>query len=225
MQNPEQELKKYRDQIYLDIIFLLNTRLKLLKEFSERKNDILWTMAVGGLSETFYRSLADNLVTTLSWIFSESKNDKRSLRWYLNQVKENVAGVKDEIDKQLEKLDSVNDIVDRIKTVRDKWVAHRDPIAFNNPNDFLEKINISFEDFESLIKLVEEITNEHFEWFDDTSVDFDLPINGIEIMAKGEKARLALIDFARDMFESKKSNSEEQKNNAIEKLLKKQSLL
>jgi hypothetical protein len=193
-----------------------------LKEFSEKKNNILWEMAVGGLSETFYRSLADNLITTLSWIFSESNNDKRSIRWYLNRVKENVVESGDEIDEQLERLDNVNDVVNKIKTVRDKWVAHRDPVAFNNPNDFLEKINISIDDFESLIKLLEEIVNAHFERFEDTSVDFDLPINGIDIMTKGEKSRISLIDFAKEIFESGRNNSEEQKNNAIKRLLEKQ---
>jgi len=37
MQNPEEELKQYRQQIYKDVVFLMNTRFKLLKEFADGK--------------------------------------------------------------------------------------------------------------------------------------------------------------------------------------------
>jgi hypothetical protein len=218
--NPQEELKRYRKQIYLDVVFLLNTRLQLLKEFSEEKNSIVWKIALSGFSEMVYRSLFDNLITSLSWLFSESKMDKRSLYWYLNQVKSNkLAFSIDEIDEQINQLNSVKAIVDKIKIVRDKWVAHRDVNAFNNPTYFLQTNNIKIEDFEILVNLAKEIIGEHSGRFDDTELDFDLAIKGVELLADAEKSRISLLEFICEIDISKrKPDFEERKNKAIEKL-------
>ena len=226
MQNPEEELRQYRQQIYKDVVFLMNTRLKLLKEFTDANNRLVWKSPLGGLSSVLYDSLFDNLIVTLSWLYSPANRDKRSLVWYLNQVKANTDKFSsDEIDDQLKKIESVADIIDRVKTVRDKWVGHRDPIAFNNPKDFMDMNNIQIADFESLIRLAEEIINEHFGRFEDAHLIFDLPINGIDLLVKGENSRVDIIRFAEKIVLSRrKPNFEEQKNSAVEELLEKHNL-
>ncbi len=224
MQNPEEELKKYRRQIYKDGVFLMNTRFRFLKEFTDNNNRVIWENPLGGLSSIFYDSLFDNLIVTLSWLYSESKQDKRSLIWYLNQIKANTKKFSDEeIDEQLGKINEVKNIIEKIHIVRSKWIVHRDPIAFNNPKDFLESNEVSLQDFETLIKLAQEIINEHFGRFEDTEVDFDLPVIGIDGLVWGEKARRDLLYFIEEIdLSGGKADSEERKNKAIESLLGKQ---
>ncbi|CAN5231976.1 hypothetical protein BH10ACI1_BH10ACI1_04750 [soil metagenome] len=221
MQNPEEELKQYRQQIYKDVVFLMKTRLKLLKEFADGKNKLVWKSPLGSLSSVLWDSLFDNLIVTLSWLYSSASRDKRSLIWYINKVKEYTDKFSDdEIKDQFGKIEEVADIIKKVKTVRDSWVGHRDPLAFNNPEFFLQDYEINLNELETLIRIAEEIINKHFGRFEDTEVDFDLPINGIEIMAKGEQARISVINFATTLISvRRKSNSEKEKDEAIQVLL------
>ena len=226
MQNPEEELKQYRQQIYKDVVFLMNTRLKLLKEFTDNKNTLAWNSPLAGLSSVLWDSLFDNLIVTLSWLYSSASRDKRSLIWYINKVKENTDKFSDdEINNQFGKIEEVVDIIKKVKTVRDSWVGHRDPSAFNDPEKFLQDYEINLNELEALIKIAEEIINEHFGRFEDTAVLFDLPIHGIDLLVKGENSRVDIIRFAEKIILSrKKSDFEEQKNNAVDELLNKHNL-
>lgn len=226
MQNAEEELKQYRQQIYKDVVFLMNTRLKLLKEFADTKNRLAWNSVLGGLSSVLWDSLFDNLIVTLSWLYSSSSRDKRSLIWYLNQVKANTKKFSaDEIDNQLKRIDEIKDVIEKVKTVRDKWVGHRDPIAFNNPEQFSEDYKINLNEFETLIHVAEEIIAEHFGRFEDAHPIFDLPINGIDLLVKGENSRVDIIRFGEKVVLSRrKPDFEEQKNNAVDELLNKHNL-
>ncbi len=221
MQNPEEELKQYRQQIYKDVVFLMNTRLKLLKEFADSKNQLVWNSPLGSLSSVLWDSLFDNLIVTLSWLYSSASRDKRSLVWYINKVKENTDKFSDdEINDQFGKIEEIADIIKKVKTVRDSWVGHRDPSAFNDPEKFLQDYKINLNELETLIRIAEEIIDEHFGRFEDTSVLFDLPINGIELLVKGESSRVNVIRFAEKLFLSRKnSDFEEQKGKAIKELL------
>ena len=226
MQNPEEELKQYRQQIYKDVVFLMNSRLKLLKEFADEENRLAWKSPLGSLSSILWDSLFDNLIITLSWLYSSSGRDKRSLIWYLNKVKENTNKFSDEeIYSQFEKINKVADTIDKVKTVRDRWIGHRDPVAFNDPENFLQSYNVNLGELEVLIRTAEEIINEHFGRFEDAHVIFDLPINGIDLLVKGESSRIDIIRFAEKIVLSRrKPNFEEQKNNAVEELLNKHNL-
>ena len=225
MQNPEEELKKYRRQIFQDLAVLLNFRFQLLTELTDNKNRVLWE-ALSGVFSVIYQSLFENLIITLSWLYSESKEDRRSLIWYLKQVKSHTQIFSDsEIEKQLEKIDQKKDIVAKLKTVRDKWIAHRDPIAFNNPNEFLNVNKIELQDFEILIKLAEGIIQEHYNKFEDTQVVFDIPTPGIYALCSSVEARKDLLNFLTELDTSiGKTDAEDRKNIAIDKLLQKHSL-
>ncbi len=226
MQNPQEELKQYRQQIYKDVVFLMNTRLKLLKELSDTKNLLVWRSPLGSLASVLWDSLFDNLIVTLSWLYSSASRDKRSLIWYLNKVKENMSEFSDEeIDNQIERINEIADIIDKVKTVRDKWVGHRDPVAFNDPESFLQTYNVNLNELETLIRCAEKIINEHFGRFEDSHVIFDLPINGIDLLVKGESSRVDIIRFAEKIILSRrKPDFEEQKNIAVDELLNKHNL-
>lgn len=226
MQNAEEELRQYRQQIYKDVVFLMNTRLKLLKEFADTKNRLVWSSPLGGLSSVLWDSLFDNLIITLSWLYSSSNRDRRSLIWYLNQVKVNTKKFSDdEIDDQLKKIEKIKDTIEKIKIVRDKWVGHRDPVAFNDPEKFSQEYKVNLSEFETLIRIAEEIINEHFGRFEDAEVLFDLPIHGIDLLVKGEKSRVDILHFAEKIVLSRrKPDTEEQKNNAVNEILNKHNL-
>lgn len=198
----------------------------MLKEFAEGKNTLAWNSPLAGLSSVLWDSLFDNLIVTLSWLYSSSSRDKRSLIWYINKVKENTDKFSDdEIKDQFGKIEEVADIIKKVKTVRDSWVGHRDPIAFNDSENFLQDYEINLNELEALIRTAENIISEHFGRFDDSHPIFDLPINGIDLLVKGENSRVDIIRFAEKLFLSrKKSDFEGQKNNAIDELLNKHNL-
>jgi hypothetical protein len=230
MNKPEEELRQYRKQIRTDVSFLMNTRLKLLKEFVEEKNKLAWNSPLASLSSVLWDSLFDNLIVTLSWLYSSSSRDKRSLVWYLKQVRANAKVLSkvfsdDELNGQFARIEAKKEIIEKVKTVRDKWVGHRDPIAFNNPEKFLKDHEINLNEFESLIKVAEEIINEHFARFEEIYCVFDLPINGINLLVKGEKARVDVIKFAEKVILLKQDDdAENMMKEAVKSLLRNQEL-
>lgn len=197
MQDPVKQISEYQDQSFSDIVFLLNSRFSLLKQLSERANQKVWRIAViFGLLHTIYNALFDSLIVTLAWLYSKKLTDKRSLIWYLNQVKDNSkAFTKDEIDDQLNEIETHNDRILKIKNLRDKWITHRDPNAFNNRDQFLGENNLKIEDFEVLITLAEKIINKHFGRFQATEADFSLPSNDITDLARIINERNELLYF------------------------------
>ena len=176
-------------------MFWLNTRLELLKDFTDDKNSSLWDGRLGTLSGVLFHSLFDNLIVTLSWLYASLESDeKRSLRWYLCQVKEHSkVFTEQELNTQLQTIDSAEDIVIKVKTVRDKWIAHRDPKAFNKPHVFLQTYHIDISDLEKLIEIAKEILQEHSQRFDDTDLNFDAPLHGVELLVEGGRLRTEMI--------------------------------
>lgn len=197
MQNPEQQIDDYQEQIFWDIVTLLNSRLQLLKELSSSNLATEWTMgALAGLHRTIYYSLFDNLIVTLAWLFSNKNVDKRSLFWYLKQVRNNCKKFsKDEIDTQLAEIEKVRDEISKITTMRDQWIAHRDSSAFNNREEFLEENEIEIRDLETLVNLAESIIDAHFGEFKDCEVDFTLPSNDFKDVINGLKQLHELVFF------------------------------
>lgn len=194
MQNPQSRIDDYQEQVYKDVVFLLNSRLSLLKQLNADENRILWAMAFGGTFYVFNNSLFDNLVVTLSWLFSD--REQRSLIWYLKQVKEHSQIFsKAEIDAQLKLIENAAETIEKLKTRRDKWIAHRDASASNNRDKFLKENKIEIEDFERLVNLAEEIIQEHFGRFQTAEVDFELPANDINDLARCISQRQELLLF------------------------------
>lgn len=86
----------------------------------------------------------------------------------------------------------------------------------------MEKNQISIQDFESLVELAEEIINEHFEMFEDTSTLFDLPTSGVKELAQFVHAGEDLREFVKELVLSKKEGDfEERIIKATKSLLRK----
>lgn len=204
MQNPQSQFDAHLNQTFQDIVFLLRSRIELLKQLSADENQILWSMgAIFGIFYVVHQSLLDNLIVTLSWLFS--KRDNKSLIWYLNQVREHSASFsRDEIDEQLNQIDALEDTIERVKTVRDKCTVHRDPNAVNNREKFLTENKLELADFENLINLAERIINCHFGRFQDTTLDFGLPSNDVGALARCLEQRAELLRFLEEFDISNK---------------------
>jgi hypothetical protein len=82
----DEQFIDYQDQIFQDSAFLLSPKLSLLKQLKAEENHILWKMSFSTTILVFFNSVFDSLVVTLTWLFSD--REKRSLIWYLEQVRE-----------------------------------------------------------------------------------------------------------------------------------------
>lgn len=195
----------YQDKIYQVAVFLLNPRLALLKQLNADENKILWSIAAFyGIFSVFYQSVFDSLIVTLAWLFSEKED--RGLIWYLNQVKmHSKVFSPDEIDAQLKEIKNNEEIINKIKTIRDKWIAHRDAAPFNDPDKFLKANEIRMEDLESLVGLAEGIIQEHFGRFRDTHVDFELPATDVNDLARCMTQRNAFLKFLEEFDFAKRT--------------------
>jgi AbiU2 len=172
MNNPEEELRQYREQIKKDIREIINPRLNYLKNLTDESNRLILEGRHGDVFVNFWWSLFDNLNVTLPWIFSKSGRDKRSLRWYLNQVKSNkVVFSEHEIDEQIKELDDLDEVIEKIKVLRDGWLAHRDPSSFKPRQDVLSTNKITLSDLEKLIILLRRIIKTHIERFENYSIE------------------------------------------------------
>ena len=215
MVNPDVQLKNYRDQLFRDVVGLLDARLKLIRGFAESSNQIVWQAPFSGMSHTIYWGLIDSIIVTLHWLFSKSPSDKRSLRWYLEQVRSNTKRFSNaELDAQIKQLDDLDAEFAKIDALRNRWISHRDPNAFNDPNSFLKENAISVEEVENLVNTAKSILEEHSKRFDEAFPIFDAPITGIEGLSECIVSRNQIFEFKKRAFMSR--SDEEIANIALE---------
>lgn len=204
MIDPEAQLRNYRDQLFRDVVGLLDARLKLIKGFGESGNLVVWDPPFGGTSHTFYWALIDSLIVTLHWLYSKSSRDKRSLRWYLEQVRSNTRRFsEDELNAQIEQLDKLDGEFSKIDALRSQWISHRDPAAFNDPNKFLKDNAISVEEVEGLVNTAKSILEEHSKRFDEAFPIYDAPITGIDGLSECVTNRNQIFEFKRRAFSAR----------------------
>ena len=183
MQNPKKELQEYRDTLYKHDLILITARLNLLEQFHDPKHSLLWEGPHAFTISFFYQSIFDNLIITLSWLFSDSTTEKRSIVWYLNKVNEHNILSYDVIKANLQDIINEKDRIDKVKVVRDRWLAHRDPAPFNNPEAFFRENDISLDDLQALVNLAKRILREHFHLIDQMGISYDHPSADIKILS------------------------------------------
>lgn len=127
------------------------------------------------LFDFIYHLLWGNLVINIGWIFHKRayENDKkkrnRSLYWYLEQLKNSNTVSENEFNDYVKKLDSLTNEIDKVLKVRDKWVAHRDKKACENPNKYLKEVGLKLADIKILVETAVEIIRDKFPITDLTS--------------------------------------------------------
>jgi len=200
MTDPEARLQDYRQRLFIEFVRLLDSRLKLLRGFQDEANKLVWEPPFGGFSRALRDSLFDSLIVTLSWIFSDSPSDKRSLRWYIEQVREHSSRfTNDELNGQLAQIETHKDVLDRVKNLRSRWLAHRDPSPFNDPTKFFEENRVTIGDVEKLVDCAKAILQEQTNRFDEVQLVYDAPIAGIESLTECIRHRNNTIKLVEDV--------------------------
>lgn len=162
--------------LIIDAILDLNKKLKaieyLLEEAKNPENKV--TLKIfDELFELIYLLLWESVVINVSWLYEKNwkldkngkqikKKETRSLYWYIEEQKKSLPNKTAEFDIQLAKIDSLETLVGKVRSVRNKWVAHRDKKAFENPSNFLKGIGLKLDDVKILIETADEIIQEHF---------------------------------------------------------------
>lgn len=156
----------------LDLKKKLNAIQYLLNQAKSPKNKVALDI-FNELFELIYRLLWESVVINVSWLYEKNweinksgkrvvKNRTRSLYWYLEEQKKSFPNKVVEFDSQLTKLDNLETTVNKVRFVRNKWVAHRDKKAFENPSEFLKGIGLKLDDVKVLIDTADEVIQEHF---------------------------------------------------------------
>ena len=68
------------------------------------------------------------------------------------------------IDKNISSLGSFDDLINRIKTWRDKSIAHLDKAFFDAPSAIYDKFPITNSEIDELIECVSKILHEHYSY-------------------------------------------------------------
>ena len=68
------------------------------------------------------------------------------------------------IDQNISDLDSFDDLINRIKSWRDKFIAHFDKSFFDTPKAIYEKYPITNSEIDELIECVAQILHEHYSY-------------------------------------------------------------
>ena len=173
------EQKKTIIDAVLDLKKKLNAIEYILEKVKEPKGKIALEIFDELLNSIFFL-LLESIVVNLSWLYEKTwrfdkhgkkiKDKKiRSLFWYLEeQIKSNPQKA-DEFNLLITKADSLDALVKKLRSVRDKWVVHRDEKAVENPEKFLEEVGLKLEDVKKLINSADEIIQEHFPISDSNS--------------------------------------------------------
>lgn len=184
MNNPKEKLRKYLDQ-------LVHKFLNIKSLFSELNRIILWSspereealnhglhffqLATYSMTRIYLVELAAMLSdreerSLIDWLqnacvhakdlgpsrYNPSDTDNREI------IKPHE--YRDIIEKNLIRLDSYNDLTERIKTWRDKSITHFDKTFFDNPSLIYKKYQINNCEINKLIECISEILHEHYSY-------------------------------------------------------------
>ena len=75
------------------------------------------------------------------------------------------------IDGQLQQIKAQKDVIDRIRTHRDKTIAHLDKLYFDNPEAIFNDYPLSMTDVRSLMDLVRGILKSHYSYLFGSDLD------------------------------------------------------
>lgn len=157
-------MKDTKAQILIIIISfreLVNNKLDLedaenrICRIHEQENKTAMMLYEDSL-QAIRKLLWHSVLTDLSWFYD--KRGDRSVFWYLNQIKLDNKSLTSDVDKYLSQISKLEDTVKKIKTVRNKWISHRDKAPFENPTTFWTDVNIvNLQDIDSLVGTLQDI--------------------------------------------------------------------
>jgi hypothetical protein len=104
------------------------------------------------LFEFVYLLVWESVVINVSWLYEKTwyekngnrvrKNKVRSLYWYIEEQKKSFPNKITTLDSQVLKIDNLEKTITKVRSIRNKWIAHRDKKAFENPSKYLKEIGL-----------------------------------------------------------------------------------
>lgn len=196
MEDPSKQLREYLEKLIFRFLYVksLDRQLKIIKEWETPNRAEALNIGAYFFKLVIY-SFARTILIELCKLVSE-KEDKSLVDW-LKKAKEHAASIdstrhnpnyseterepiKPEeyvtiIEGQESQLAGQREVIDRIKTQRDKILAHSDAKYFNNPQEFYEQYPLSTEDIDGLMETVSDILSEqHLYLFQSDLLDMDI---------------------------------------------------
>ena len=126
-----------------------------------------------GASAVFFllvdQALYLDTVLTVEKLFDASSN--RSISKYLKKCEQDFDSLpihdrsfltRAKVKEHMDKIESEVKIYQNVRTFRDKWLAHHDPEAFDNPSKFVAENFVSYNDLRKLIEIAQEVLLDHF---------------------------------------------------------------
>jgi len=182
MNNPKEKLREYLKQIVYKFLNIksLFFELKRINAWSTSERGDALNHGAYFFQLTTY-SMTRIYLLELATLLSE--NEDRSLsdwlqkacvharsicptRYNPNRENERDAIKENEyrkiIDQNINDLDSFNDLINRIKSWRDKFIAHFDKRCFDDPLAIYKKYPITNSENEELIECISRILHEHY---------------------------------------------------------------
>lgn len=162
-------------------VALANSRLQYFQELNERAS----TYRSGVWGRTFFLMAEDALyldaALTIEKLFDPSGD--RSLARYLNRFEQSrkVLVLRFEdlvtpkvIQDQHDQIAHHKNTYDKLRTLRDSWLAHHDKKAFDNPREFSHVNFLPRKELQPLVETANSIVTTHYE-ARDGGVVYDLP--------------------------------------------------
>jgi len=182
MNNPKEELREYLKQIVYKFLNIksLFCELKRINAWSTPEREDALNHGAYFFQLTKY-SMTRIYLVELAVILSENE-DRSLIDWLMKAcvharsicpIRYNPNGKNDRdaineneyrkiIDQNISDLDSFNDLINRIKSWRDKFIAHFDKSCFDKPLAIYEKYPITNSEIEELIECVARILHDHY---------------------------------------------------------------
>ncbi|HEX8195783.1 MAG TPA: hypothetical protein VF571_06190 [Pyrinomonadaceae bacterium] len=155
-------------ELIINAVLDLNQKLKalkyLLREAQDPENKIVVEI-YNELLWFIHGLIWENIVINIGWLYDKNsylrdRKKNRSLFWYLEEIKKASTSSESKVDAQLSRIDNLQAEVEKVRKLRNKWVAHKDKKFFENSAE-LQKAKITIQDLEILVKTAEEIIQEH----------------------------------------------------------------
>lgn len=165
MKNPQKQIVDLLKSLANRVVDL-DSKLSDVQKFYDLIKEERYLEIVNN-TPTFFRihnnSIQRDLVIVLAKTFDPSS--RRSIFKLIDWIKENKSNLKykgqpitdENIESYLQKIKSVKHILNKIKTQRDKFIAHDDPIYFDEPYRINEDAPINLDEFNSVLKVLRKI--------------------------------------------------------------------
>ena len=171
MKNPDTQIKNFIDILSKHIIVLysrFNLYLYLIDCAKDERSRILYKESPSFFKNVFDCLLAD-IIIEIHKLYDKSKSAKRSLRSYLKRIAENINNLSfnnnyltlEDINKDLNKIDSISSILHKIGIHRNKYRAHMDCKYFGDENKLWTDAPISNDELKKVFRITINIIKKH----------------------------------------------------------------